>query len=72
MTQAAARKSENQIKLQYKYALIMNKFIPKNGTITGLLVRAFCVFTAPKVLSVMDNDCIFAFKGIFDKRYKSN
>ena len=81
MTPTDARKLENQMKLQNKYALINKEYNPKNRTITGLLGRAFrglfnsppfISFTGPEVLSVSDNVRISAYKGIFDKEYKRN
>ena len=72
MTPADARKSENQMKLQNKYALINKEYNPENRTITGLSGRAFSLFTGPKVLSFGDNVRISAYTGIFDKKYKRN
>ena len=56
MTPADARKSENQIKLQNKYTLFYKKYNSKNNN----------------SLNVNDNIRISAYKGIFDKGYKTN
>ena len=72
MTPADARKSENQMKLQNKYALINKEYNPENRTSTGPSGRALSSYTGPEVLSVGDNVRISAYKGIFDKGYKRN
>ena len=56
MTQADARISENQMKLQNKYTLIYKKYNPENNN----------------PLNVNDSVRISAYKGIFDKGYKKN
>ena len=57
MTPADARKSDNQTKLQNKYALINNECSS---------------FSGPNFLSVGDHVRISAYKYIFDKKYKKN
>ena len=65
MTPADARISENNMKLQNRYTLYHKEYNPENN-------RTITSFTGPKVLSVGDNVRISAYKGIFDKGYKTN